>query len=103
VQIRDPKVVGRIRPAEVPALRYAAIVLGLSKLLTCKALSEGFRLGHVLVQAVPVPKRGSIVKCLFEAVKDAARRCAVASPSLTAPNRRAVTAQSASVQACQGS
>jgi hypothetical protein len=35
---------------------------------------EAFRLGRILVQAVPVPKRETIVKCLFETVKDCPKR-----------------------------
>jgi hypothetical protein len=56
---------------------------------------KAFCLGSILVQAVPVPKRETIVKCRFEAVKDCPKRkdgrhFVVASPSLTASNRRPI-------------
>jgi hypothetical protein len=67
-----------------PRLTY-----GFQALCPVASYHKSFCLGHVLVQAMPVPKRASIVECLFEAVKDAARHFVVASPSLTASNMRA--------------
>jgi hypothetical protein len=49
---------------------------------------EGKGLGTLLVIILLTQKLGSIVKCLNNAVKDAARHFVVASPSLTAPFKR---------------
>jgi hypothetical protein len=66
-------------------------------------VEEGRGLGTLLVIILLTQKLGSIVKCLNNAVKDAARHFVVASPSLTAPfKRRAIANETRLFQRVKG-